>query len=122
MISRISDYRIVKKHASWETIISSKIIYLYEEGVGLWGFVPFEDSDTCYEVHVDMDENYRGKKAVEKCKSVVQWMFNNTGANRIIGQIPSHNRRACFNAVICGLDFIGKDTKDSLIRLYEVRK
>lgn len=121
MIERIFDYRKIKQMVSWKPVISSDVFYLIDDNSGIWGFVPSEEYDNCMEVHVDMNPKCRGKEAVEKCKAVVQWMFNNTDITRIIGEIPCHNRRACFNAVHSGLKFTHED-KVECLRLYEVRK
>lgn len=49
----------------------------------------------------------RGKRAVNICKSMVQWMFDNTPCKKIIGYTPQPNKRARMFAQICGFKLEG---------------
>lgn len=50
----------------------------------------------------------RGKHAVQICKAMVQWMFNNTPCKKIIGYTPETNKRARVFAQICGFKLEGR--------------
>lgn len=81
------------------------------------------DSDNCF-VAVLVPENSimwiahdnvlpeaRGKKAVRICRSMIQWMFENTPCEKIIGYTPITNRPAWVFAQMCGMHLEGRISK-----------
>ena len=116
MIERITDYRIIKKVAPWQPIISSEVMYLMDEENDLWVFHPHKDGLIS---HVEMSERCRGKEGIERCKEALAWAFENTDKDVIYAEIDSDNKPACHNAVRCGFKFMYEENE---VRHYEVRR
>ena len=116
MITRTFDYRTIKRMAPWAPVISSEVIYLTDDDVGLWVFHEYKDG---LKIHVEMNESCRGKEAVEKCKNAIAWAFDNTDAKIIYAEIPIENKPSCHNAMRVGMIFT-HETEDR--RCYEVRR
>ena len=114
MISRCSDYRLIKKIVPWNPVISSKIIYLTEDNIGLWTFHKHIDG---VKIHADMGIKCRGRKAVQSAKSAFKWIFENTSFKKIYAEIPKENKPACRIAAWSGMDFTGVNNNR---RCYEV--
>lgn len=121
MIERVYDFREAKRRSSYNILVSSHAVYVKEGEDVFCRFVPYEDDPTVVEAYVDVRKDFRGKKAVSKCKEIIQWVFDNTDAVRIVGEIPLDNRKACFNAVLLGFKFLYLDEKDK-VKIYEIRK
>lgn len=118
MIERTFDYRIVKKMLPDQQnfVVSSSVIYLIDDFNGIWVVEPDADMSV---VHVCMSEKCRGKKSLELCKKVVDWVFSNTDIESLYGVIPKANKAACYNAAHVGMTF-SHENKDK--RIYKVEK
>ena len=116
MIERTFDYRIIKRMAPWQAVISSKVIYLVDEYYGLWVFHEHKDGLIS---HIEMSKNCRGKEAIEKCRKAIDWAFEHTNKHVIYAEIPKENKPACHNAVHVGMNFT-HETESK--RYYEVRR
>lgn len=114
MITRTKDYRIVKKLASWQPIISNEVIYLTEDNAGLWAFHEHLDG---LMIHAEMGVNCRGKAAIESAKRAFDWIFKNTDKTIIYAAIPKERKAACYMARWSGMKFTHEDDKQ---RYYEV--
>ncbi len=114
MIDRCFDYRLIKRLADWPPVISQTIIYLVDDGVGLWTFHRYRDGLL---IHADMSDECRGARAIESAKAAFAWIFDNTGTNKIYARIPAENKPACYMARWSGMTFIA--TEDNR-RCYEV--
>ena len=57
--------------------------------MGLWMFVPL--TGICWEAHTCLLPEAWGK-SVDYAKACVQWVWENTTCERIVGKIPLHNR------------------------------
>jgi len=110
---RTFDYRIVKKILNHDPLISSKIIYLLDDG-NLWSL--HKDGDYL-RIHANM-VNKKGKEAIKSIKSAFKWIFYNTDTKKIVARIPKENRAACFFASQ-SMNFISNDDDR---RHYEVKK
>lgn len=116
MIERTFDYRKVCKLMPCKPIISNDIIYLIDGYGSIWMVEKYNDS---LQVHVDMSKKCRGKEALEKCKQVIKWVFDNTDITVLYGLIPKDNRPACHNAVHVGMTF---SHETEYRRVYEVAR
>jgi len=116
LIERTKDYRIVKKIASWNPIISSEIIYLLDNDINLWTFHEYLDGMM---IHANMSIKCRGKLAVESAKRAFKWIFENTTTEIIYAGIPDDRKKVCYMAVRFGMEFTHKNENK---RYYEVKK
>ena len=114
MIERTFDYRIIKKIATWQPVISSKVIYLIDGLNGVWVFHEHLDG---LMAHIEMSPECRGKEAVEKSKQALQWIFEKTPYTKVYAEIPKKNKPACHNAARIGFKFMKEENNK---RFYEV--
>lgn len=95
MIERCQDYRRVKKFLASDMVVSDKIIYLMEtkddKDLGVWTMDPFLDG---FNVHAKMGPECRGRKAVASLRAAFEWVFENTGHDKIYAAIPNSKRAA----------------------------
>lgn len=101
MITRCFDYRIINKMVPWQPVISSKIIYLVDEGAGLWTLHKYLDG---LMIHVDMNPSSFGKKGVESCKRAFKWLLDND-YKIIYAGIPAEKNRVCHFANSAGMKY-----------------
>lgn len=116
MIERTFDYRQIKRHVWWQPVISREVIYLVDDGFGLWALHEHLDG---LMIHVEMAVHCRGKSAVEKGRQALKWVFDNTDVKTIYARIPAENRPACHNAVYAGMIFTHEKDDE---RFYEIAK
>jgi len=116
LIKRIFDYRKIKRLTPWQPVISSKVIYLIDEGQGLWMFHEHLDG---LMIHVEMHINCRGKEAIRRGRNAVKWVFDNMKANTLYARIPKINKLACHNARHGGMVFTHEEDG---IRYFKITK
>lgn len=81
----------------YKAIESDSVYYLVIKDdalLGMFAFVPTSVSGVCYEVHTCLLRAAWGEKANEAAKLAEQWMWDNTGAQRIITSVPEYNALA----------------------------
>ncbi len=116
MIAQTFDYRKVKHASPWPPIISPKVIYLLDEGVGVCTLHGYKDGMM---IHIHMDPDHRGVEAKQTLLDSFSWAFRNTDTNKIYAGIPKVNKPSCYMAVISGMKFTHEDKHK---RYYEVMK
>ena len=82
------------------TPIFDKIISLEDRG-GFW--LLREEPNNVYSGHYAFLPKYRGKHALKLGKKVLDYMFNEIGAKRIIGRQPVENRLASIYNIALGI-------------------
>ena len=83
---------------------------LGEFGFGI--FIP--DNWSCWKAHVGYLPRSYGKQAMNAFQSMLGWMWQNTRASRIVGEIAQENRRAVKFAVRAGFQEYGRNEKSTL--------
>jgi hypothetical protein len=58
-----------------------------------------------YAVHQNVMPEIRGRMAVKICRAMIDWIFENTTAKKMIGYVPEPNRAAKFFALRGGFSF-----------------
>lgn len=102
MIERTFDYRKVKKMAPWPPVISSEVIYLLDDDVGLWTFHNYLDG---LMIHAEMTPQCRGESAMLSAKASFDWIFQNTNKTIIYAGIPIEKKPACYMAIWSGMTY-----------------
>jgi len=82
--------------STWKPIESDQVVYLLaRDAEGLCGFGIFlPDTWACWKAHVGFLPRSYGSVAFTAFKEMVDWMWTNTKAERIVGEIVQQNRRA----------------------------
>lgn len=60
------------------------------------------ETNRIWSSHSNALPEIRGKKAIEVCNAMVQWMFDNTPCNQIIGFTPQNHKAARMFNRLCG--------------------
>lgn len=105
-----------KTPESWQPTESEDVIYLLaKDQAGLFGFGIFLPLTwTCYQAHIGFMPRSYGASAIVSFKEMLEWMWRNTTARRIVGEICSDNRRAIQFAVRAGFEKYGVNVKSKL--------
>ncbi len=133
-VFRTRDYRTIKQLAThpsifphisddftndpekWEPIRSEIVTYLLatdEQGpFGFGIFIP--DTWACWRAHLAFLPRSYGKQAIESFKEMLEWMWKNTEARRIVGEIARDNARGISFAVRAGCSIYGVNEKSYL--------
>ncbi len=77
--------------------------------LGLFVFVPL--NTVCYEVHNCLLRRSWGPRAAEAGRGVLDWMFANSPARRIVGATPADLRLAVAFAKRCGMVEYGRNPR-----------
>lgn len=103
MIERTFDYRIIKRIMGKDKypVISSKLIYLLDEKIGVWTCDKYLDGIM---MHIDILKEARGKKALDATKKAFQWLFDK-GYKIIYAGIPEERKHVCNFALSAGMEF-----------------
>lgn len=80
-----------------------------DELLGVFLFAP--TNSICLEVHTCLLPNSWGAKAKAAGREVIGWIWQNTGAHRIITNVPAYNRLALRFARQSGLTDFGNNKK-----------
>ena len=102
--------------AKWEPIRSEQVIYLLASdesgGFGFGVFIP--ENWSCYKAHIGFLPRSYGQQAITSFKLMLDWMWEQTRAERIVGEIAQENRRAIQFAVRAGFEQYGINKKSKL--------
>lgn len=134
MIERIQDPKLIKMLAShpaifphvtddwvktpeqWDAPRSETIVYLVASDghvfFGFGAFVPVTWS--CYQAHMGFLPCSYGEQALSTFRSMIDWMWANSTAGRLVGEIPIDNRRAIAFAMSAGFIEYGVNQKSRL--------
>ena len=101
---------------SWQPTESESVIYLLaKDAAGLFGFGIFLPRTHCqYESHIGFLPRSYGTVAIGAFKDMLGWMWANSKARRIVGEIAQENRRAIQFAVRAGFREYGVNVKSKL--------
>jgi len=80
-------------------VISSECIYLIDNKKYLWGLSPFKDG---YLISRS-NNGPTGKESVQSAHNMFDWLFENTDAYSIYGQIHKDNKPSCYSACHAGM-------------------
>lgn len=120
MIERSQDYRRIKRLTDEKLIVSREVYYLIVVASGVdVGVMLFHPYKNALLMHVDMTLACRGRLAANAYVEAMVWVFENTDAHVIYGEIPEENRPAQLMARKTGASFNG--IEDGL-RLYSIRR
>lgn len=94
----------------WQPEMHDLIIYLAllsktGEALGLFALMP--RTPVAYNVHVNMLKGALGELARDAMKEMFAWMWANTKATRLIGEIPEYNKLALKFAMRAGMRSCG---------------
>lgn len=99
----------------WKPIESDIVRYLLaadeKAPFGMGIFIP--DTNTCWKAHVGFLPHSYGPLALTSFNLMLDWMWKNSTAERIIGEIPSQNRRAIQFAKRAGFEEYGVNVKST---------
>ena len=100
----------------WQPSESENVIYLLAKDVaGLFGFGIFMPVTwACYQAHMGFLPRSYGEQAISSFKEMLSWMWANSKAQRLVGEICSDNRRAIQFAERAGFSFYGVNKKSRL--------
>lgn len=79
------------------------------ELLGLWMFAP--ENGVCSQVHTALLPTCRGKRAVHAVRAMLAWVWQNTGCERIVTNVPADNPSALVFAKWAGMKVIGVNEK-----------
>ena len=116
MIERTFDYRKVKKLCGGYPCISSECIYLIDDEKYLWGFKPYKDG---YLISCNDYDPVHGILCKLSVNKAFDWIFKNTKAISIYGQIHKDNKPSRFMAFNSGME---KDFEQKNYIFYKVMK
>lgn len=106
----------VKRPEDWVAPVSDSIVYLVasdeEIFFGFGAFFP--QTWTCYQAHMGFLPCSYGEQSLSSFKSMLGWMWENSTASRIIGEIPVQNRTAIAFAINAGFERYGVNVKSRL--------
>jgi RimJ/RimL family protein N-acetyltransferase len=96
--------------------MSDSLVYLVaSDGKIFFGFSAFMPRTwSCYEAHVAFLPSHYGEAAIASFKEMLGWMWTNTTAARIVGEIAQENRRAIQFSVRAGFREYGVNQKSWL--------
>ena len=115
------DYRRIRRLTGWNVCPSPKVYYFIEEKDGKdVGAIMAHELHGLYRVHVHMTKDCRGKDAAEVYRDVFQWIFDNTDAEKIVGEVPIDLKGACYMAKHVGATFDGIDA--DVLRCYSLTR
>jgi RimJ/RimL family protein N-acetyltransferase len=133
-IERTRDFALIKKlaidpaifkHVSddyypdpdqWQPVESELVRYLVaRDGEGPFGFGIFiPDTWTCWKAHFAFLPRSYGAEALSAFREMLGWMWRETPAARIVGEIPEENRRAIRFALRAGCVVYGVNRRSRL--------
>jgi hypothetical protein len=134
MIERIQDPALVKmlathpailpyisddwtrKPEEWDAPVNDSIVYLVASDAGIsFGFGAFVPQTwTCYQAHLGFLPSSYGDVAITAFKEMLGWMWANSTAARLVGEICQENRRAIAFAKRAGFEEYGINQKSFL--------
>jgi RimJ/RimL family protein N-acetyltransferase len=102
--------------ASWQPLESEIVRYLVASddrgGFGFGVFIP--DTWTTWKAHIGFLPRSYGEQAHTSFRKMLDWMWQNTTARRIVGEICVENRKALHFAKRCGFREYGVNEKSRL--------
>ena len=99
----------------WRPIESEQVVYLLASDSAPFGFGIFiPDTFTCYKAHIGFLPRSYGKQAIGAFREMLGWMWANSTAARIVGEVCEENRRAIRFAVNAGFEQYGVNVKSRL--------
>jgi hypothetical protein len=103
----------ITKPAEWKPIESEMVVHLLaRDRAGLFGFGVFiPDTWACWRAHLGFLPRSYGELAIASFKEMLDWIWQNTRAERIVGEIVSDNRRAIQFATRAGFTPYGVNVK-----------
>ncbi len=105
----VEDFELIKSQLAWYVMTWDD-----DELLGCFTFIP--QNAVCFEVHTCLLPSAWGDRAAEAAAGVVQWMFANSPALRIVTNVPEDNRLALRFAKAAGLAMYGVNTDSYLKR------
>ena len=101
---------------TWKPIESDLVTYLLatdEKGpFGLGVFIP--DTWACWKSHIAFLPRSYGNQALSSFKGMLGWMWQNTQARRLVGEIARDNKLAIRFATRAGFAYYGVNRKSKL--------
>lgn len=130
-VFRSRDYRVIRELAThpaifphisddsvlrpedWKPVESELVRYLIaRDEQGPFGFGIFlPDTWTCWKAHIGFLPRSYGALAIQSFEDMLDWMWRNTTAERIVGEIANDNRRAIQFATRAGFREYGVNVK-----------
>ena len=103
------DY-LKQTRATWQPSMHDSMIYLaYRsaegETIGLFSLVP--RTTVSYAMHVNMTKKAYGETATRGMRMMFEWVWRNTKATRIVGEVPEYNTLALRLAQRSGMRICG---------------
>jgi RimJ/RimL family protein N-acetyltransferase len=105
-----------KKPEEWDAPQNDSIVYLVaSDGRIFFGFSVFMPQTwTCYQAHLGFLPSSYGEMALTAFKEMLGWMWRNSTASRIVGEICAENRRAIAFSKRAGFEEYGVNQKSYL--------
>jgi RimJ/RimL family protein N-acetyltransferase len=101
---------------NWEPQQSDSVHYVLisdgEEVLGFWAFFP--ENSTTWRAHICFLPNAYGEKTVQASREMIEWIWQNTPCQRIIGFIPLSNKLALRLVEAAGCRPFGLDDRSFL--------
>ena len=102
------EYRPIESEAIWYLVAWDGNTLL-----GLWMLVP--TNSICFEIHTCLLPHAWGERAHRAAQVMLAWVWENTGCQRIITNVPVDNRLAFHFALNAGMEVYGKN-EDSFLK------
>lgn len=124
MIERVTNnYRRIKRLApDWNLTVSDQVFYLVEmengDDIGVMVFHPCDQDGLL--MHVELGYRCRGALALRSGRDALEWIFKNTGHEKIHGEVPGHLRQVCRMVREIGAKFDGIER--NTVRCYSIGK
>lgn len=107
MIVPSRNFRRIKKVWDHDIATWPECYYLLEvkdgRDFGVWFFHPHENGLV---VHVNLNEECRGRQAAESARNAFYWIFDNTAVKVIYAAIPEDRKKVHMLAVAVGFEFV----------------
>lgn len=108
--------------AEWSPIENEQLVYLLaSDDEGYFGFAAFfPENWICWRAHLGFLPRSYGAVAASAFQQMLAWMWQNTSARRLKGEIAQENRKAIQFAVNAGFEVYGVN-RASLLKGGELR-
>lgn len=103
---------------SWKPVMAEMVVNLVgQDREGCFGFGIFiPRNHACYDAHIGFLPRARRHGEALKCfRRMLDWMWHESKAARIVGEVDSRNRRAILFALQAGFVIYGVNRKSKLV-------
>lgn len=107
-----SQWKLAEREDCFYLLATQAVKPSFEDIASIYGFCAFHPlNGVTYQAHVCFLKYAYGETALSAFKEMLQWMWKNTKAERIVGYVPDYNHLAARFAVRAGFEIFGVNQK-----------